>query len=171
MFIILVRELGINNQHLYLQHHVVNFVPASGGKTDQPGYFSLQIHNDSYSSANLCPLFYMKAHLCCLESFRKKLDGSFVTSLFFGNNRQCMPVCAKMIYSWVRKVLSIAKAHVWEIYRVLQCLPLWWLEFAWCPSSRQVTGPEFLPQLDTFFNMYHYYRLASGLCARCCPGC
>ena len=26
-------------------------------------------------------------------------------------------------------------------------------------------GPEFLPQLHTIFNMYHYYRVAPGSCA------
>ena len=29
-----------------------------------------------------------------------------------GNNRKQMPVCAKRITSWVKKVLGIAKAHV-----------------------------------------------------------
>ena len=41
-----------------------------------------------------------------------KPDGSRVTSLFLGNNRQHRPVCAKTISSWVRKVLGVAKAHV-----------------------------------------------------------
>ena len=35
------------------------------------------------------------------------------TSLFWGNNRQHRPVCAKTISSWVRKVLCAAKAHLW----------------------------------------------------------
>ena len=41
-----------------------------------------------------------------------KPDGSHVTSLFLGNNRQVWPVCAKTISSWVRKVLCVAKAHL-----------------------------------------------------------
>ena len=49
-----------------------------------------------------------------------------------------MPVCAKMISSWVRKVLGIAKAY-W-------CWQLWQLVFPWCPYCRLVTGPELLPQ-------------------------
>ena len=56
--------------------------------------------------------FYLKACLRCTESFRMKPDGSHVTSLFLGNNRQHQPVCAKTISSWVRKVLSVAKAHM-----------------------------------------------------------
>ena len=48
----------------------------------------------------------------CTESFRMKPDESHVTSLFLGNNRQHMPVCAKTISSWVRKVLCVAKAHM-----------------------------------------------------------
>ena len=35
-----------------------------------------------------------------------------MTSVFLGNNRQHQPVCAKTISSWVRKVLSVAKAHM-----------------------------------------------------------
>ena len=61
---------------------------------------------------NLCPVFYLKAYLRWTESFRKKPDGSQVTSLFFGNNRQHRPVCAKTITSWVRTVLSVAKGHM-----------------------------------------------------------
>ena len=41
-----------------------------------------------------------------------KPDGSCVTSLFLGNNRQHLPVCAKTISSWVRKVLCVVKAHM-----------------------------------------------------------
>ena len=35
-----------------------------------------------------------------------------MTSLFWGNNRQHQPVCAKTISSWVRKVLGVAKVHM-----------------------------------------------------------
>ena len=56
----------------------------------------------------------------CTESFKMKPDGSHVTSVFLGNNRQHQPVCAKTISSWVRKVLFVAKAHMslgplWQI--------------------------------------------------------
>ena len=56
--------------------------------------------------------FYLKAYLRHTEPFRKKPDGSHVTSLFLGKNKQHGPVCAETIYSWVRKVLCIAKTHV-----------------------------------------------------------
>ena len=56
--------------------------------------------------------FYLKAYLRYTEIFRTKPDGSCVTPLFLGNNRQHRPVCAKMISSWVRKVLCAAKAHM-----------------------------------------------------------
>ena len=59
------------------------FVPLSGGKTDRPGHPSPQIRIESHSNINLCPVFYLKAYLRCTESFRKKPDGSQVTSLFF----------------------------------------------------------------------------------------
>ena len=46
------------------------------------------------------------------EPFRKRLDEPAMYSLFGGNNRQYVPICTKMIYSWVRKVLGIEKAHM-----------------------------------------------------------
>ena len=93
---------------------------------------------ESYTNINLCPVFYLKAYLRCTEPFSKKPDGSHVTSLFLGNNRQHRPVCAKTLSSWVRKVLSVAKAHMspgslWG----LQLLQPECLVFPWCPSCKQ----------------------------------
>ena len=82
------------------------------GKTDHLGHLPPQIHIESHSSVNLCPVFYLKAYLRHSESFRMKPDGLHVIPLFFGNNRQHQPVCAKTISSWVRKVLCVAKAHM-----------------------------------------------------------
>ena len=104
--------LCVDNQHLFLQHNAASFVPLSGGKTEHPGHLLPQIHIESHSNVSLCPVFYLKAYLICTESFRKKPDGSRVTSLFLGNNRQHWPVCAKTISSWLRKVLSVATAHM-----------------------------------------------------------
>ena len=56
--------------------------------------------------------FYLKTYLRCTESFQMKTDGSCVTSMFLGNNRQHRPVCAKTISSRVRKVLCVAKGHM-----------------------------------------------------------
>ena len=108
--------LCVDNQHLFLQHHAAIFIPLSGGKTDHPGHLPPQIRIKSHSNVNLCPVFYLKAYLRCTESFRKKSDGSRVTSLFLGNNRQHQPVCAKTISSWVWKVLGIAKAHIFSMF-------------------------------------------------------
>ena len=104
--------LYIDNQHLFLQHHAVIFIPLSGGKTDCLGHLPPQIHIESHSSVNLCPVFYLKAYLRQTQPFRMKPDGSHVTSLFLGTNRQHRPVCAKTISSWVRKVLCFAKAYL-----------------------------------------------------------
>ena len=89
--------LCIDNQHLFLQHNTAIFIPMSGGKTHHPGHLPPQVHNESHSNSNLCPVFYLKAYLKHTESFRMKPDGSCVTSLFLGNNRQHWPVCAKII--------------------------------------------------------------------------
>ena len=72
--------LCVDNQHLFLH---LFFVPLSGGKTDHPGHLPPQIRIESHSNVNLCPIFYLKAYLRCTESFRKKSDGSHLTSLFW----------------------------------------------------------------------------------------
>ena len=99
-------KLAWKTATLFLQHNAAIFVPLSGGKTDRPGHLPPQIRIESHSNVNLCPVFYLKAYLRHTESFRKKPDGSRVTSLFLGNNRQHRPVCAKTISSWVRKVVG-----------------------------------------------------------------
>ena len=111
--------LCVDNQHLFLRCNAVIFIPMSGGKADQLGHLPPQVPFESHSSVNLCPVFYVKAYLKCTESFSMKPDGSHVTSIFFGNNRQHQPVCAKTIFAWVRKVHCVARAHmslgsVWE---------------------------------------------------------
>ena len=104
--------LCINNQHLFLQHHAAIFVPASGSKMGWLGHLLPDIYTESHFNVNLCPVFYVKPYLCCTVPFRKKSDGSLVSCLFLGNNSQYMPVCAKMISSWFKTVLCIAKVHV-----------------------------------------------------------
>ena len=76
------------------------------------GHLPPQIHIESYSSVNLCPVFYMKAYLHRTEPFREKSDGSWVSSLFIGYNRHHMPVCAKMISFGVMKFLCISIGHI-----------------------------------------------------------
>ena len=43
--------------------HATSFVSASGGDMDSLGHFPHQISIESYFSANLCPVFYVKAYL------------------------------------------------------------------------------------------------------------
>ena len=120
-------------------------VPAHSGKTDQPRHIPPQICIESHSNANLYPVFYLKPNLYCTEPFRKKLDGSCVTSLFLGNNRQHIQICAKRISSWVRKVLSIVRdmslGTLWDAAASI----------ALAAGVSLITWPEFLLQLDTIF--------------------
>ena len=53
----------IDNEHLFLKCHTIIFVPAFGGRLDQPGYLPPQIFIECHSNVNLCPVFYLKAHL------------------------------------------------------------------------------------------------------------
>ena len=99
----------------FLQYHpslFVHVVPASGSETDQLGHLLPQTHIELHFNINLCSLFYLNAYLWHTEHFNKKLGGSWVSSLFIGKNRQHKPVHTKIISSWVRKVLSIAKANL-----------------------------------------------------------
>ena len=52
--------LCIDNQHLFLQHYAVIFIPMSGGKTDHLGHLPPQIHIESHTNFNLCPVFLFK---------------------------------------------------------------------------------------------------------------
>ena len=104
--------LCIDNQHLFLQCNAAIFIPMSGGKTDHLGYLPIRFVLSLILMLIFAQFFDLKAYLRCTESFRMKPDGSHVTSLFLGNNRQHRPVCAKTISSWVRKILCVAKAHM-----------------------------------------------------------
>ena len=68
----------------------------------QPHNFPPQIHIESQSNVTFCLVSYLKSYLHYTGPFRKKLDGSLMYSLFWGNNRQDITICAKMITSWVR---------------------------------------------------------------------
>ena len=96
----------------------------------------------------LSPVFHLKAYLCCTEPFRKKSDGSHVYCLFLGSNRQYMPICVKMISSWVKKILGVAKTHM-----SLRCCSVcsFLVDISLCSSYRQSSGPEFLPQPDIIY--------------------
>ena len=77
-----------------------------------------------------------------LNQSGKKSDWSQVSALL-GNNREHMLVCAEMISSLVRKVSSIAKAHMSLGILWGAAVLLWQLVFPWYPSCRHMTWPEF----------------------------
>ena len=66
--------LFIDNQHLFLQCHAANFIPASGDETDESHHPPPQICIVSHSNVKLGSVFYMKVYVWCTEPFRKKLD-------------------------------------------------------------------------------------------------
>ena len=68
--------LCVDNQHLFLQHLAAIFIPCLVARQIVRVFFPPQIHIESLSNVNLCPVFYLKAYLRCTESFRKKPDGS-----------------------------------------------------------------------------------------------
>ena len=52
-----------DNQYLFLQHHASMFIPASGGKMNQPGHLQPEIYTEAHSNVNLCPGFYLEGYL------------------------------------------------------------------------------------------------------------
>ena len=161
--------LCIDNQHPFPQCHAAIFIPLSGGKTDHPGHLPPQICIESHTNVHLCPIFYLKAYLRYTKPSSMKPDGSCVTSLVLGNNRQDRPVCVKTIYSWVRKVLCVAKAHM--------SLGSFWRVAASAALAAGVSLVSILQAGDWasvstparhFFPLHYYYRLAPGVCTVCC---
>ena len=75
--------LCVDNQHLFLQHNTAIFVPLSGGKTDRLGHLPLRFVLSLTPMLIFALFFYLKAYFRCTEPFRKKPDGSQVTSLFW----------------------------------------------------------------------------------------
>ena len=113
--------LHIDNQHLFLQHYDI-FALECGVKMDQPDHLPYQICIESHSNRSLY-LVFLKVCLWHTEPFRKRLDALFMLFLFPGNNRQHMSVCAKIISSWVSKVLRLLR-HVCSRYS-LWCHCIW----------------------------------------------
>ena len=121
--------LCVDNQHLFLQHHAAIFVPLSGGKTDCPGHLPPQIHIESHSSVNLCPVFYLKAYLRHTESFRKKSDGSQVTSLFWVTiGSISLSVLKPFILGYGKFSVLLS---LWVLSGGLLLLQPWWLVSLW----------------------------------------
>ena len=100
------------DNHTFFISVILLFFPESGHKTDQLNCLWPEIHIESHANVNLCPVLYLKAYLWHSELFSKKSDGSQVSSLMTDNNRQQIPVCAKTISFWGRKVLRTTRAHM-----------------------------------------------------------
>ena len=90
------------------------------------GHLPLQICIESHSNIMHCYVMYLKAYIWHTEPFKKKLEGPWVFSLFLGYKGQHLTVCAKMISSWVRKVLSISRTQrsMGTFLGVLACVAL-----------------------------------------------
>ena len=130
-----------------------------------------QIYIEFHSSVNLCPVFYLKAYFKCTEPFRMKPDGACVTSHFLGNNRQHRPVCAKTIFSWVRKVLCVVKAHmspgsVWgAAASAALAVDVSLMSILQTGDWDRVSTPA-----RHFFPLHYHCGLAPGLCTACHAG-
>ena len=123
LFITLCTLLHIDNWNLFLQCNAVIFIPASVGKTDQLGHLPSQIHIESNSNINLCPVLYLKLTYAVLSLLgRRQMD---LGCLFLVNNRQHMPICTKTVLLGLGK-FRVSQRHICllELSVVLWCLQL-----------------------------------------------
>ena len=97
--------LCIDNQHLFLSVMLLFSFLYLVARCIDHVIFLLRIILSVIPLLIFVLFLYLKAYLSLTGPFRKKPDGSHVTSLFLDNNRQHRPVCAKTISSWVRKIL------------------------------------------------------------------
>ena len=124
--------LCVDNQHLFLQHHSAIFVPLSGAKADRLGHLPAQICIESHSNVNLCPVFYLKAYLQCTESFRKKSDGSCVTSLFWVIIGSIgLSVLKPFLLGCGKFLVLLRHICLWALSGGLLLLQPWWLVSLW----------------------------------------
>ena len=58
---------------LIISTHFFSIIHAvlSGGEPDLLDHLPPQIYSESWFSVNVCPVFYLKAYICCNEPFRK----------------------------------------------------------------------------------------------------
>ena len=105
--------LCVGNQHLFFSIMLQLSFPYLLARRINQVIILLRFTWVSFLCYSLpCFLFEGLFELRHTEPFRKKPDGSHVTSLFLVNNRQHRLACAKTISSCVRKVLCVAKAHM-----------------------------------------------------------
>ena len=128
--------------------------------------FHLKLVMGSHSSVNLCPVSYLKAYLQHAEPLRSQMDLGYPLLIVIGSTCQCVSMI-----SWVRKVLSIARAHM-SIEYSLGCCSICSCGGRCSPSVQPAgrsLGYSFYFSY-TFFNIYHYLGLVPEFKSACCPG-
>ena len=78
-----VTLLCTENQHLFLQHHAAIIIPVSGGKIDKQGHLTHQIHIESHSNVNLCPVFAWRLTYAIL-SLLGRIQMHLICTVCFG---------------------------------------------------------------------------------------
>ena len=75
---------------------------------DLPHQTGIELH----SNVNLCPVFLFEGLFTAYLAFREDIRWILEALIFLGKNGQHMPLCAKMISSWISKVLGFARTHM-----------------------------------------------------------
>ena len=139
-------------------------------ETDQQGHLPAQICIELHFNTNFHPVFYFKSHFRWPKSFRKKSGGLYVNSLFNGTRRQHKTACTKMISSYIRNVLDIAKVHIsLVLFGVLWHTQPSHQEFLWHPFCRMVFCPGLQLKIGIIFHIYYCYRWTLGFIAIASP--
>ena len=87
--------LCIDIQYPFLQHHAAIFIPALGVRWIDHVILHLRFVLNLIFMLNLCPCLLLENFFMPYQVFRNKSDGSHVSALFWGDNRQHVSVCAK----------------------------------------------------------------------------
>ena len=149
---------------LYLLHHLlVRWIT--------PGHLPHQIHIKSHSDVNLCPVFYLKACLCCTEwALMEEVRCISYCSLLLGNNIQHIPMCAKhFFFSWEHfEHCKGTYASHYPLWCCVVCSLGGWCFSGVHPTGRRLCRTFYASQI-LFLFLHHFYRLAPGLHSVGCP--
>ncbi len=102
--------MSISQAHMFLGRDQIIFNLLPGSKTDRPNHLSNQVTlYRNRKNPSLCPVYYLKQYLIRTEPFRSA-EGS--SKLWIGCNAAKKPVCTATIASWIKTIITSAKAQL-----------------------------------------------------------
>ncbi len=101
--------MSMSQAYMFLGRDQIVFNLLPGVKTDRPGHQSNQVTiYRNKKNPSLCPVLYLKQYLIRTKPFR----GPNNHKLWIGCNSLHLPVCARTIGSWIKTIITSAKAQL-----------------------------------------------------------